>query len=56
MGEEHQDSEHDPLDEVLAEYMLRLDRGEAADREQFIAQHPDLANRLGRLLRRRRRD
>jgi hypothetical protein len=31
------------LDEVLAEYLQRLDRGEAIDREQFLAAHPTLA-------------
>ena len=46
MADERETSEHDPLDEILAEYMLRVDRGEAVDREQFIAQHPDLADKL----------
>src|SRR5262245_54528925 len=33
-------------DEVLAEYMQRLDRGEAVDRQQFLARHPELAEEL----------
>ncbi len=34
------------LEEVLEEYMLRLDRGEAVDRDEFLAQHPELADQL----------
>jgi eukaryotic-like serine/threonine-protein kinase len=34
------------LEEVLEEYMLRLDRGEAVDRDQFLAGHPELADEL----------
>jgi WD40 repeat protein/tRNA A-37 threonylcarbamoyl transferase component Bud32 len=34
------------LEKVLAEYMERLDRGEAVDRRQFLAQHPELAEEL----------
>src|SRR5262245_18315488 len=34
------------LEKVLAEYMDRLDRGEALDRDQIIAQHPELAEDL----------
>ncbi len=34
------------LEDVLGEYMQRLDRGEAVDREQFLARHPDLAEEL----------
>src|SRR5262245_59003526 len=34
------------LDAALADYMERADRGEAIDRESFIAQHPDLAEDL----------
>ncbi len=36
----------DRLDEVLAEYLQRTDRGEEVDREQLIAEHPDLADGL----------
>jgi WD40 repeat protein/tRNA A-37 threonylcarbamoyl transferase component Bud32 len=34
------------LEEVLEEYMRRLDRGEVVNRDQFLARHPDLANEL----------
>jgi hypothetical protein len=34
------------LNEVLAEYMQRIDRGEVVDRETLLAQHPDLAREL----------
>src|SRR5438034_2500532 len=34
------------LEEVLREYMQRLDRGEAVDREQLLARHPELADGL----------
>src|SRR5262249_28099952 len=34
------------LEEVLEEYMRRLDRGEVVDRDQFLAQHPELADEL----------
>ena len=36
---------------VLAEYMQRVDRGEDVDREQFVAQQPDLSTELRQLLR-----
>src|SRR4051794_25566802 len=34
------------LEEVLEEYMQRLDRGEGVDREQLLARHPELADEL----------
>jgi len=34
------------LEEVLEEYMRRLDRGEVVDRDQFLAQHSELAEEL----------
>src|SRR5262245_40626415 len=34
------------LEEVLGEYMQRLDRGEAVDREALLARHPELADDL----------
>ena len=34
------------LEEALEEYMRRLDRGETVDRDQFLAQHPELADEL----------
>ena len=34
------------LDELIGEYMTRMDRGEAIDREPFIAEHPEFAEEL----------
>jgi WD40 repeat protein/tRNA A-37 threonylcarbamoyl transferase component Bud32 len=34
------------LEEVLEDYMQRLDRGEVVDREQFLARHPELSDEL----------
>jgi WD40 repeat protein len=34
------------LEEVLGEYMQRLDRGEGIDREELLARHPELAKEL----------
>src|SRR6516165_8852638 len=34
------------LEKVLADYMERLDRGEAVDRAQLVRQHPELAEEL----------
>ncbi|HEY7422811.1 MAG TPA: serine/threonine-protein kinase [Gemmataceae bacterium] len=34
------------LEEVLEDYMQRLDRGEVVDREQFLARHPGLIDEL----------
>src|SRR5215471_13796711 len=34
------------LEEVLEEYMRRLDRGEVVDRDQFLARHAELADEL----------
>jgi WD40 repeat protein len=34
------------LEEVLGEYMQRLDRGEGVDREEFLARHPEVADEL----------
>jgi WD40 repeat protein/tRNA A-37 threonylcarbamoyl transferase component Bud32 len=34
------------LEEVLEDYMQRLDRGEVVDREQFLAKHPELSDEL----------
>jgi WD40 repeat protein/tRNA A-37 threonylcarbamoyl transferase component Bud32 len=34
------------LEEVLEDFMQRLDRGEAVDRQQLLAQHPALAEEL----------
>src|SRR5215469_13798521 len=34
------------LEEVLGEYMQRLDRGEGVDRQEILARHPELAEEL----------
>src|SRR5262245_26744066 len=34
------------LEEVLKDYMERLDRGEGVDQEQLLARHPELAEEL----------
>jgi WD40 repeat protein/tRNA A-37 threonylcarbamoyl transferase component Bud32 len=34
------------LEEVLGDYMQRLDRGESVEREQLLARHPELADEL----------
>jgi eukaryotic-like serine/threonine-protein kinase len=39
-------SQESLLEEVLGEYMQRLDRGEAVDREQLLARYPELAAEL----------
>ena len=44
----------DRCDEVLAEYFLRIDRGEAVDQEQFIAEYAEV--RRAAILLRRQRD
>src|SRR5215475_11670519 len=36
----------DFLEQVLSEYMERLDRGEPADRSQLLARYPELAEEL----------
>ncbi len=46
MSEAHDEENPDRLDEVLAEYMQRTDRGEVVDRQQFIAEHPEVADGL----------
>jgi hypothetical protein len=33
-------------DEVLAEYLVRIDRGEPVDREAFVAAQPEVADQL----------
>jgi WD40 repeat protein/tRNA A-37 threonylcarbamoyl transferase component Bud32 len=43
----HADSSREArLEEVLRQYMQSLDRGEAVDREQLLARHPELADDL----------
>jgi serine/threonine protein kinase len=46
MSESNSSNDYTPLDEALAEYVMRTDRGEAVDREEFIASHPELADEL----------
>ncbi len=48
MSDSSDDSRHDPLDDVLADYLVRLDEGLAVDRDQLIADHPTLADGLRR--------
>lgn len=36
----------EPLDAAVAEYMLRIDRGERVDRQAFLAAHPDCVQGL----------
>jgi serine/threonine protein kinase len=49
MGESHPESDkEDSLDAVLAEYEVALDRGDTISREDFVARHPDHADRLRR--------
>jgi hypothetical protein len=36
----------DPLDEVLAEYKLRIDCGERIDRQEMLETHPEIADEL----------
>lgn len=44
------DSPDPRLQAALAEYLERIDRGEAVDREAFLAEYPDLAAELAPLL------
>ncbi len=46
MPDPHDQNDSGELDVLLVEYMQRMDRGEALDREQFIAEHPDAAEGL----------
>ncbi len=39
-------SHSDPLDAVLADYLQRLEDGDAPDRDALLARHPELAERL----------
>lgn len=37
---------NDQLDEILAQYLIRTDRGESVDREAFLAAYPECADEL----------
>src|SRR5579883_1741451 len=37
---------NDPLDELIAIYLQRVEAGEVPDRDALLAEHPDLADRL----------
>ncbi|MBC8872543.1 MAG: protein kinase [Planctomycetes bacterium] len=39
-------SENEHLNEIIAKYLAASDAGKALDRQQFLDQHPDLANEL----------
>ena len=45
-GPPHDDDRDARVDRLIAEYMDLVDRGEPADREAFLAEHPDLADEL----------
>ena len=36
----------DPLDPVIADYLQRVEAGHSPDRDELLARHPDLADRL----------
>jgi WD40 repeat protein/tRNA A-37 threonylcarbamoyl transferase component Bud32 len=40
------DSQPDPLDAVIAEYLQQIEAGAVPDREAWLARHPELADRL----------
>jgi tRNA A-37 threonylcarbamoyl transferase component Bud32 len=40
------DSQHDPLDAVIADYVQQVEAGAVPDREALLARHPDVAQRL----------
>ncbi len=41
---------NDPLDEAFAAYLRSCDAGEVSNREEFLAQFPDLADELKQLM------
>lgn len=41
---------HPIIDELLAEYLIRVDRGEQVDIEVFVAQHPEHADELREII------
>ncbi|MBN1853601.1 MAG: serine/threonine-protein kinase, partial [Pirellulales bacterium] len=46
MSESNHSNHEDRADKVLADYLLRIDRGEKIDREQFLAAHPEVGEEL----------
>ena len=46
MNEPDQANNRKSLDEILAEYYLRTDRGETIDNEDFIAEYPEYADEM----------
>jgi HEAT repeat protein/tRNA A-37 threonylcarbamoyl transferase component Bud32 len=46
MAEPEKHDEPNRFDEILAEYLIRIDRGEEVDREEFIRQHPEVGEEL----------
>jgi hypothetical protein len=40
------DSQHDPLDAVIADYLQQVEAGAVPNREALLARHPELADRL----------
>ncbi|MFN9985887.1 MAG: protein kinase domain-containing protein, partial [Pirellula sp.] len=50
MRENHEDQGDLELDQVLLDFLKRHDRGELVDRETFLREHPEYADRLQELL------
>lgn len=46
MATDPENTNTSPLDEILRQYMVRIDRGEQVDRDEFIAQHPEVSEEL----------
>lgn len=50
MRENHEDEGDLELDQVLLDFLKRHDRGESVDREAFLREYPEYADRLLELL------
>ncbi len=50
MSQSEEDKTDEKLDAVLAAFLRKLDLGEPVDRQQFLAENPDLASQLAELL------
>ena len=48
--DQRSDDDDSELNHILAEYYRRIDAGEAIDKDQFIAEHPDQADALIKFL------